>query len=240
MQRRAVAALVGVCCAALTVTCPAAGGARPEHLLRLSDELAFSRSAHAFRDAAVRRRPSPGAPIVTHLHRVTEDGFAETYLLLAELDARHADDWVRLRVPGRPNGRTGWVRRSALGPYHPTRVAVLIDKRTLRLTFLVDGHPRWSAPVGIGAPATPTPSGRFWVREQFPVEGDPFYGPYAFGTSAYARLTDWPGGGVVGIHGTDEPGLIPGRPSHGCIRLRNRDIRRLARLLPNGAPVEIR
>lgn len=45
---------------------------------------------------------------------------------------------------------------------------------------------------------------------------------------------------MVGIHGTDQPELIPGRPSHGCIRLSNPAIRRLARLMPVGTPVLIR
>ena len=45
------------------------------------------------------------------------------------------------------------------------------------------------------------------------------YGPWAFGTSAYSVLSDWPGGGVIGIHGTNQPHLIPGRPSHGCVRV---------------------
>jgi lipoprotein-anchoring transpeptidase ErfK/SrfK len=68
-----------------------------------------------------------------------------------------------------------------------------------------------------------------------------FYGPIAFGTSAQsATLTDWPGGGFVGIHGTDRPDLVPGRISHGCIRLRNADILRLAKLMPVGTPLEIR
>ena len=54
---------------------------------------------------------------------------------------------------------------------------------------------------------------------------DPFYGPLAFGTSARSpTLTDWPGGGYVGIHGTDQPEILPGRVSHGCIRMRNTDI----------------
>jgi lipoprotein-anchoring transpeptidase ErfK/SrfK len=67
------------------------------------------------------------------------------------------------------------------------------------------------------------------------------YGPIAFGTSAQSQtLTDWPAGGFVAIHGTNEPGLIPGRPSHGCIRLRNPDLVRLARPLPIGTPLEIR
>jgi lipoprotein-anchoring transpeptidase ErfK/SrfK len=65
------------------------------------------------------------------------------------------------------------------------------------------------------------------------------YGPIAFGTSAYSRLSDWPGGGVIGIHGTDQPGLIPGRVSHGCVRVPNRAIRRLARLVGVGTPVLI-
>ena len=63
------------------------------------------------------------------------------------------------------------------------------------------------------------------------------YGPFAFGTSAYSSLTDWPGGGVVGMHGTNEPRLVPGRPSHGCIRLRNADILRLARMVSVGTPL---
>jgi lipoprotein-anchoring transpeptidase ErfK/SrfK len=78
------------------------------------------------------------------------------------------------------------------------------------------------------------------VREKLLAIGGPAYGPYAFGTSAYApSLSEWPGGGVVGIHGTDQPGLIPGRPSHGCVRMRNADITRLWRLMPVGTPINI-
>jgi lipoprotein-anchoring transpeptidase ErfK/SrfK len=75
------------------------------------------------------------------------------------------------------------------------------------------------------------------------VPPDPggIYGVYAFGTSAYSpTLTDWPGGGIVGIHGTNQPALIPGRISHGCVRVRNRDITRLRRMMPLGTPVLIR
>jgi lipoprotein-anchoring transpeptidase ErfK/SrfK len=62
----------------------------------------------------------------------------------------------------------------------------------------------------------------------------------AFGSSDYSVLSDWPGGGIIGIHGTNEPLLIPGRPSHGCIRVRNRAVRRLWRLMPVGTPLVIR
>ena len=92
----------------------------------------------------------------------------------------------------------------------------------------------------MGAPGTPTPKGRFWIRERLRGFGGS-YGPWAFGTSAYSNtLTGWPGGGVIGIHGTDQPGLIPGRPSHGCVRVPNWKISRLARLMPIGTPVRIR
>ena len=72
------------------------------------------------------------------------------------------------------------------------------------------------------------------------MRGNSIYGTHAIGTSAYApSLSDWPGGGVVGLHGTNQPGLIPGRPSHGCIRLRNRDIQRLYRLASRGTPIRV-
>ena len=83
-----------------------------------------------------------------------------------------------------------------------------------------------------------TPKGHFYIRERLTGFGST-YGPVAFGTSAYSRLSDWPGGGVIGIHGTDQPGLIPGRPSHGCIRVPNAKIVRLRRLMPVGTPVSI-
>ena len=97
----------------------------------------------------------------------------------------------------------------------------------------------WSARVGIGKPSTPTPTGLYWIREQFELKNQPFYGPYAFGTSAYATVSDWPGGGVVGLHGTNLPQLVPGRPSHGCVRFHNKDILWLAQHMPVGTPVSI-
>ena len=97
----------------------------------------------------------------------------------------------------------------------------------------------WRARVGVGAPGTPTPAGRFYVREKIRnLRGDPLYGPWAIGTSAYSRLSEWPGGGVIGIHGTDQPGLDPGRPSHGCMRFGTQRAR-LVQKLPLGTPIWI-
>ncbi|HEY5342176.1 MAG TPA: L,D-transpeptidase, partial [Solirubrobacteraceae bacterium] len=141
---------------------------------------------------------------------------------------------------GRPNGITGWVPANALGELHVVRDYLRIDRGALRATLFRKGRAIWSAPVGVGRSSLPTPPGHFYVREKLRAIGGPFYGPYALGTSAYApTLTEWPGGGVVGIHGTDEPQLIPGRPSHGCIRLRNADITRLWQLIQVGTPIDI-
>ena len=85
-----------------------------------------------------------------------------------------------------------------------------------------------TARVGIGTAEHPTPAGRFYIRNRLTSYRSPSYGPLAFGTSARsAVLTDWPAGGYVGIHGTDRPDLLPGRVSHGCIRMRNADVLRL-------------
>ena len=94
--------------------------------------------------------------------------------------------------------------------------------------------------VGIGTSAAPTPRGTFVIRNRLTRYRSPFYGPVALGTDARTKLTDWPGGGFVGIHGTDRPDLIPGAVSHGCIRMRNADVVRLARLAPVGTPISIR
>ena len=118
---------------------------------------------------------------------------------------------------------------------------LVVDRSRLTATLFRDGRKVFAAPVGVGKATSPTPVGQFYVRDRLSGFGDPFYGPVAFGTSARsAVLTDWPDGGFVGIHGTNEPGLLPGRISHGCIRLRNADILRLSRLMRVGTPVTVR
>ena len=208
---------------------------------RLSNERTLSRWAYAFERAKVRRRPNGNARSITRLRYDTEDGYPEVYLALRRYRSARGRVWVQVRLPMRPNGRTGWVRREALGRFHVVRTRLVVDRRRLRATLYRSGRRVWRAPVGVGRRGMETPRGRFYVRERMRVaQKDSLYGPLAFGTSAYSKLSDWPGGGVIGIHGTNEPWLVPGRPSHGCIRLRNRAIRRLGRLMPIGTPIRIR
>jgi hypothetical protein len=236
------------CAAALACAAPAAaaGGVRelsakgPLGDERLSNERTITRSASPVRQWPIRARPAAGARAVARLRLFTEDAHPEVYLALSSrrIDGRV---WIRVRIPARPNGQKGWVRRSALGPLHTVTTALLIERRRSRATLRRSGRVVWRARVGHGAPGTRTPAGRFYIREKLRnLRGSPIYGPWAFGTSAYSALSDWPGGGVIGIHGTNEPWLIPGRPSHGCIRVRNSAIVRLARRMPVGTPLRIR
>ena len=144
-------------------------------------------------------------------------------------------------APSAPTTSAAGSRRARSGTLHIVRGRLVVRRSKLRATLYNGaGHAIWSARVGVGRPSLPTPAGHFYLREKLRAIGAPMYGPYALGTSAYApTLTDWPGGGVVGIHGTDEPGLIPGRPSHGCIRLRNPDITRLWHLISVGTPIDV-
>jgi len=210
-------------------------------VVKLSDERLVTRWAHPGRLTDIHRTHSALSRRVGRLRFFTEDGFPEVYLLLREYKSRAGADWVQIRVPKRPNGAVGWVPRDALGSFNVVRDQLIVNRRALRATLLRRGRRVWSARVGIGAPGTETPPGHFWVREKFRFKNTPVYGTHAIGTSAYApSLTDWPNGGVVGLHGTDQPQLIPGRPSHGCIRVRNGDIARLWRMLPLGTPLWIR
>jgi hypothetical protein len=182
-----------------------------------------------------------GARTITRLRLFTEDGYPEVYLVVAERVDAHGRHWVRLRYPRRPNGTLGWVRRDALGGFHVNRELLVIDRRRMRAALYERGRAVWRAAVGVGKPSTPTPAGFFWVREKFPVFPlGSIYGNFALGTAAYSRLTDWPGGGVVGVHGTNMPWLIPGRPSHGCVRVRDPDMARLYRRIEIGTPIRIR
>jgi hypothetical protein len=188
--------------------------------------------------AIAREEPRTRARPVAAVSRRTPEGTANGVLVIGRSHATPAGVWLRARLPG---GRVGWLRRRALGGYVVVRTRLVVDRRRLTATLLRDGRRVFRAPVAVGRSRTPTPAGRFYVRDVLRHYRSAMYGPLAFGTSARAPgVTDWPAGGFVGIHGTDRPELIPGRVSHGCVRLRNADIRRLGRLMAVGTPVTVR
>lgn len=160
---------------------------------------------------------------------------------LAFLVVEERREWVKVMLPVRPNGTTGWVRaRDVLLTEHPYRIVV--DLGAHRLVAYKGNDTVVDEPIAIGTARTPTPVGHFYTLWTFLVgPGQPYYGPYALGLSGFSEvLFDFAGGdGQFGIHGTNEPSSIGRSVSNGCIRISNAAITELARL-PVGVPVEIR
>jgi hypothetical protein len=228
---------------------PAAATLRtaPEPALDIAPPQPLRRERHLTRWAPLRHgvvaraRPAATAARVARLRRLTPEGTEHPVPILGRAVDGAGRAWLRVRLPVLPNGTTGWIPRRSVGGYVLVRHHLVVDRDRLEATLLRRGKPVLSVPIGIGQDRWPTPPGEYLVRNRLYGYDRPMYGPVAFGTSARSpTLTDWPAGGFVGIHGTDRPDLLPGRVSHGCIRMRNADIRRLARLMPIGTPVTIR
>jgi lipoprotein-anchoring transpeptidase ErfK/SrfK len=188
-----------------------------------------------------RAAPAPDAVPVAAVSARTPEGTTNILELLGGARREASGLWQRVRLAVLPNGTTGWVPRSALGGSVLLDTRLVVDRARFRATLFQNDVRVFSAPVGVGQAQSPTPSGEFYVRDVLTRYRNPTYGPVAFGISARsAAITDWPAGGYIGIHGTDQPSLIPGAISHGCIRMRNPDILRLAALIPVGTPVIVR
>jgi lipoprotein-anchoring transpeptidase ErfK/SrfK len=194
-------------------------------------------------NVGARKEPNSKSYAVTQLNTVTSDGTQNVVLILDELDVSKSQVWYRVRLPILPNNSTGWVPKSALGTITPVHTHLYVNRETQTLVLKRDGKTIFTTRVGVGKTAPgwgPTPPGQFYIRDKLTNFHNAFYGPIAFGTSARsAVLTEWPGGGFVGVHGTNEPQLIPGYISHGCIRLKNDAIIKLSHLMTVGTPLTV-
>jgi hypothetical protein len=200
----------------------------------------MSRYAEVYSDVSARARPTNRAKALIRLRQYTPEGTANVVPALSGVVNENGEYWVRVRLPMLPNGRTGWVPRQTLGPYNEIWTHLVVDRKLFTATLYRKGRAIFTTRIGVGEPYWPTPAGEFYVRERITGFSDQIYGPIAFGTNARSNvLTDWPGGGFIGIHGTNEPEILPGRVSHGCIRMPNAAVERLARLMPLGTPVTI-
>jgi lipoprotein-anchoring transpeptidase ErfK/SrfK len=150
---------------------------------------------------------------------------------------------LEVLLPIRPNGSTGWVDRADVDLFD-NNFRVEVDLGTKRLRVHDTGEVVFETTIGVGRDATPTPGGRFYLKELLrPPDPDSIYGAYAYGLSGFSNtLESFAGGdGVIGIHGTNDPASIGGTVSAGCIRVTNNDITHLVETLrlPLGTPVTI-
>ena len=188
----------------------------------------------------VRASPSKHARALRVLHQFRKDFRLQIVLAIGQARGPHGRRWVKLSLPGRPNGGRGWIPKAAVELHRvQRRIVILRGARRLQVRRISDGKILLRAPIAVGKPGAETPLGRnYYVSARF-TPRIPFFGSFALETSAYSRLSEWPGGGVVGIHGTDHPQLIGEAVSHGCIRMLNRDVVRLRRLAPLGTPIDV-
>jgi lipoprotein-anchoring transpeptidase ErfK/SrfK len=188
---------------------------------------------------AVRAEPNEKARRIAVLKEFRPDYSPQYVLALSQLEHPKTGKptWYRISVPGRPNGQRGWVRAGAV-ELRPVRKRLFIDRGARRFEFWDGDTLVRTGKVAVGARGAETPTGLFYVQSKF-VPTASILGAFAFETSAYSKLTDWPGGGVVGVHGTPWPWLLGQAVSHGCVRLHNDDVKWLRSRMPVGTPVKI-
>ena len=153
--------------------------------------------------------------------------------------------WLRIRLPERPNGKTAWVRRSEV-TVSASAYRIVIDVDRTTLTVFKDGNELFSAPVGVGNDATPTPRGSFFAATVL-TPGPSGYGSVVIDTSGHSEaIQSWQGSGdaVTSIHGPISAasdariGTTGTKISNGCIRMHAADQIKLA-VVPVGSPVDI-
>jgi hypothetical protein len=162
--------------------------------------------------------------------------------LLRSVTTTEGVRWVKVRLPGRPSGHTGWIladrTRSTSTGWH---LSVALSAR--RVTVFRDGRAVRRFSAVIGTAFTPTPRGRFFVEEAVALSAADAGGPYALATSARSDvLQEFNGGpGQIAIHGTGnlfDP--LGSAASHGCVRLGTTAITWLARRVGSGVPITIK
>lgn len=173
------------------------------------------------RRAVAHATPSAAAPVVAQLSASTPLTGAQTVLpVLRSARGEDGKTWLKVRLPARPNGATGWVTTRA-GTLGATTWRIVVHRDERRAIVLDDGKPRATFTIIVGKPSTPTPLGTFFVVEKLHIGAGKPEGPWALATSAYSNiLQEYDGGpGQVALHGTTGlTGTLGTFASHGCIR----------------------
>jgi lipoprotein-anchoring transpeptidase ErfK/SrfK len=223
-----------------TATGPVAVADRPSGPFRLGAAPAYA--AIATKDVTVYADPRGNAAITAVFPAKLPWGSPRSFLVREAYRDAAGGTWFKVFLPRRPNESTGWVRSDQvrLRPI-AHQVEVDLSARTARL--LRDRRTVGSWPVGIGRQATPTPTGSFYLTVKLrPPQISAVYGAWALGLSGYSDVLEQfgTGDGQIALHGTADPSDLGREVSSGCVRLDNRAITILARMLPLGTPVTIR
>jgi lipoprotein-anchoring transpeptidase ErfK/SrfK len=187
----------------------------------------------------VRKAPDPHAPVIKVMHAFRPDFRPQEMFAVGKATGSDGMAWYHVSIPMRPNGTYGWIPANTVS-LRPTHSQIVVDLSSRTIDLYRFGKHKWHGKVAIGAPGRETPTGHYFVAARFVPYHDAFLGVFAEETSAYSKLTEWPGGGVVGIHGTSLPQLLGQAVSHGCVRVSNTTARHLRTLAPLGTPIWIK
>lgn len=189
---------------------------------------------------AVRSAPNKSARVIARLSEFRPQDYRARYVLAVGVKKgkKGKTEWYKITVPGRPNGRTGWVQAPHVA-VKPMPWQVVVYRGTRVVQVWKKNELVYTGKIAVGAPGTETPTGLYYVTVRFKPVKVPFLGSFAFETSAYSKLSEWPGGGVVGLHGTTAPHLLGQAVSHGCVRMSNETANFMRDRIPLGTPIRI-
>jgi lipoprotein-anchoring transpeptidase ErfK/SrfK len=210
--------------------------AKPVPSMRPTQKLAFLLRAHGAFSEPDRR--SARLEIVRANRPITAE---RTALPVLGQTVRRGLSWLHVRLPGRPNGRTGWITKR--GTLQGTTNWHVVVRRSSRLVIVYRKTRRVRAFKAIvGKPSTPTPRGEFFVEESIQLPAYAVGAPFALALSARSNaLQEFAGGpGQIALHGRRNIGGVLGTAaSHGCVRVADRAIRWLSERIGPGVPVTI-
>ena len=208
----------------------ATGNQRPQELaLLLSPQVA-------------RRSPEPNAAAVDLVRTLRPLTDERTALPVTDHATTAGVRWLRVLLPGRPNGHSGWITQSAT-VLTSTPWKILVENAARRVSVYRNGRVMRRFAAVVGKPSTPTPHGSFFVEESIQLRRTDVGAPYALALSARSTvLQEFDGGpGQIALHGLSNVGGVLGTAaSHGCIRLDDDAMRWLAARIGPGVPVTIR
>ena len=191
--------------------------------------------ARLVRRSALRAAPRPDARVLVRVRTRTE--FGNPTVLAVD---RRADGWARVQHPDLSNGERAWIdERDVELVREPWAIEVDLSARRARVRLHGKVIDRF--PVGVGRSGSDTPPGEYAVTDLIRTKGRSTYGCCILALTGHQpSLPDgWIGGDRLALHGTPDESSVGAARSAGCIRVRERDLRRLLRRIRLGSRVTI-
>ncbi len=250
LGRRHRLAVVAIAAAVLLAACGGGSDDRPTLGAEESNDPTTTTAVPAYisytaqplgSDVAVHQAPDEASPSESYPNPWQLDENPDHTVPQVFLVTDQNEDWAQVLLPVRPNGTTGWVQKSDVR-LTPNRFRIDVALGQHQITVYDGDNVMIQEPIAIGTEETPTPTGKYYTRVLLKApDPNTVYGPYAYGLSGHSEvLTQFNGGDAeVGIHGNNDASVLGKSVSHGCIRMSNESITRLAGILPLGTPVTI-